>query len=314
MADVHRRASLGRAAVIAIGFAVVALVTSIVAVVVVVTRATPPAAAPVAQGPQEQTVAAADVTKLKRDVVAKATDARGAVIGVTIKDDALRTALGLAADDVITAIGGRAIKREFDVYDAVLGMSMMDTSIVYVDLVRGGTPALVRWKLDGDLRAARRDPPRRTTAAVLGSLGSSSPDPFGGGAAGSIGGLGGLGTRDPLLDTITKLDDLHYEVPRATIDQLLANPMAFSRQARIVPSYRSGQPDGLKLYAIRPGSLWSTLGIANGDTIQTVNGHALSSPDGALEIYTKVRDATKLEVGVRRRGGGDEQVVTITVK
>lgn len=311
----HVRAPLGRTAIIAIGCAVVALLTSLVAVVVVAMRAPAAPATAVARGPEDQRVAAADVNKLKRGAVAMARDRDGAVRGATITDPALRAALGLEADDVITALGGRAIARELDVYDAVLGIGTMDASIVYVDLLRAGRPTLVRWTLDGELRAARRDPPRRPTLGVLGA----TPDPN----ASALGSLGGgsvdvfgspRASRDPLLDTIVRIDDLHYEVPRATVERLLANTDAFARQARIVPAFRNGQPDGFKLYAIRPGSLWATIGVRNGDTIQAINGHALTTGDAALDAYVKVRDATTVELALRRGRGGAAEVVTITVK
>ncbi len=294
MADVPKRAGLGRLAVIAIGFAVVALVTSLIAVFVVMRRSTsvPVPVVSAKSARIDRTIDANEVTKLKRDVVEKAVDDQGEVVGVKIKDDPVRTALGLEPGDIITAINGRAIKREFDVYDAVLGMSMMDASIVYVEIVRDKQPALVRWKLDGDLRQARNGPLRRPP--------TTTTNPF-------------TAPPDPLVDSIRKIDALHYEVPRATFDQLLANPDQYARHARIVPSVRNGQPDGFKLYAISTGSLWFTIGFANGDTIRRVNGHDLSTPDKALELYRKLKDATELQILVGRRGGTEEMIV-ITIK
>ena len=302
-------AELGRPAKVAIGFAVVALLTSLVAVVVVMRRSS---AAPVpvtanattTTASLDRTVEADEVTKLKRDVVEKATDDKGNVIGVTMKDESLRTSLGLEQGDVITAIGGRAIKREFDVYDAVLGMSMMDASIVYVEVIRKKQPVLMRWKLEGDLRSARRDTvPRPRTGGVLGGgLGGAPPsNPF-------------TAPDDPLLDTIRKIDDLQYEVPRSTVDRLMANPDQVVRGARLVPAMKNGQPDGFKIFAIRPGSLWSTLGFGNGDTIRSVNGTEITSIDKALEAFVKVPDAKKLEVGIQRRGAAIQETLVITIK
>lgn len=70
----------------------------------------------------------------------------------------------------------------------------------------------------------------------------------------------------------------HWVVERALIDRLLADPMAMARGARIVPSMKNGQPDGLKLYAIRRTSFWAHVGLQNGDTLHAVNGYDLSSP------------------------------------
>lgn len=75
-----------------------------------------------------------------------------------------------------------------------------------------------------------------------------------------------------------------------------------ARSARIVPSARNGQPNGFKLYAIRPGSLYSLIGMQNGDTIHAINGHAITTPDKALEVYTKVRTASHLTIAFSRRG------------
>ena len=293
MADVPKRAGLGRPAVIAIGFAVVALVTSLIAVFVVMRRSSEPAVVAAPKSTHlDRVLDANEVAKLKRDVVEKAVDDRGDVIGVTVKDAAVRTALGLEVGDIITAINGRAIKREFDVYDAVLGMSTMDVSVLYLEVLRDKEPQLVRWKLDGDLRQAKGGPIRRPP--------SLPGNPF-------------TAAPDPLVDSIRRIDALHYEIPRATVDQLLANPDQYARQARLVPAIRNGQPEGFKLYAIAPGSLWFAIGLANGDTIRSVNGHDLSTPNKALELYQNLKSATELRILVGRRDG-TEEIIVITVK
>lgn len=101
---------------------------------------------------------------------------------------------------------------------------------------------------------------------------------------------------------IRKLSEDSYEVDRTLVNNLLANPMSVARGARIVPSVKDGQPNGFKLYAIRPNSVYAKIGLRNGDTISSVNGFDLSSPDKALEVYTKVREASNLTVSVIRRG------------
>lgn len=263
---------LGRPAVIAISFAVVALLTSVIAVVVVVGRD-----APVVResGTIDRTVDADEVSKLKRDVVEKADG------GVTVKDGELRKALGLEATDVITAINGRAIKREFDVYDAVLGASTMDATIVYVEISRAKQPLLVRWKLKGNLRSVRRDPPRPST------------NPF-------------TAPRDPLVDTIERIDPTHFVVPRATIDRFLANRDYYARQARITPVVRSGRPMGYRLFAIQTGSAWSAIGLFSGDVIQTVNGEDPANPE-------EYQDASELKISVLRRGGVEE-IISVSIQ
>ena len=52
------------------------------------------------------------------------------------------------------------------------------------------------------------------------------------------------------------------------------------------------QAHGFKLYAIRPSSVYAKIGLTNGDTLSAINGLELTTADKALEVYTKLREAT----------------------
>jgi general secretion pathway protein C len=114
------------------------------------------------------------------------------------------------------------------------------------------------------------------------------------------------GPQDDLLaivdEGVNKLDDNSYEIDRSLVDKVLSNPAAVARGARIVPSIKNGKPNGFKLYAIRPNSVYAKIGLMNGDTIHAVNGFELTTADKALEVYTKVREANSLTVQATRRG------------
>jgi len=101
---------------------------------------------------------------------------------------------------------------------------------------------------------------------------------------------------------VKKIDDNHYEIDRKLVDSVSANPMGVAKGARVVPAVKDGKPDGFKLYAIRPSSVFSKLGLQNGDTLQSINGFDLTSAQNALEAFTKLREATSLEVSITRRG------------
>jgi general secretion pathway protein C len=101
---------------------------------------------------------------------------------------------------------------------------------------------------------------------------------------------------------IKKIDETNYEIDRSLVDKVIANPMAFTRGARVVPAVKGGKTEGIKLYAIRPTSPYAKLGLTNGDTLSSINGFELTSMDKGLEIYSKLREATHLEVEIVRRG------------
>ncbi len=101
---------------------------------------------------------------------------------------------------------------------------------------------------------------------------------------------------------IKALDDNNYEVPRNEVDKALANLNDLAMQARIVPAFKDGQAEGFKLFSIRPDSLYSKIGIVNGDVIKRINGFEMNSPEKALEVYTKLKDTNRIDIELDRNG------------
>jgi len=108
----------------------------------------------------------------------------------------------------------------------------------------------------------------------------------------------GLGTG------IRAISDSEYEIPRAEIDRTLSNLNEVAMQARIVPAFKDGQAQGFKLFSIRPDSLYTKIGIQNGDVIKRINGNDINSPEKALEIYSRLRDASRIDIEIERNGAG----------
>jgi general secretion pathway protein C len=111
---------------------------------------------------------------------------------------------------------------------------------------------------------------------------------------------------DPLaaeLDKgIKKLSEHKYEVQRTAVDALLGNMAALAKGARIVPEVKDGRPAGFRLFSIRPEGPFAKIGLQNGDVISSINGLEMTSPDKALEVYTKLKTANHLSVGLERNG------------
>jgi general secretion pathway protein C len=206
-------------------------------------------------------------------------------------------ALGLAPGDLVRTIGGVPVESAAAGRAMLRRLTRATPEALLFEVERGGAIAVVRVTIDGDRAAltAPRDPDGATAPDLSPALPPAAPT-------------------DPdvaaILAGVTKVDDTHVVVTRAAVDQLLANPMAVATGARVVPSVRAGVVDGFKLFAIRAGSLFAALGFANGDTIQRINGLALTSADRALEVYTKLRDAPRLEFELVRRG----RPVTLTIE
>lgn len=116
-----------------------------------------------------------------------------------------------------------------------------------------------------------------------------------------------LSTTDPTgiekdVDKGVRCTGQNCEVDKGLIDKVLANTTALATSARFVPWIKDGKPSGFKLYNIRQNSIFSKIGLQNADLIKAINGLDMSTPDKALEAYTKLKSASHLTVMVERGG------------
>ncbi len=101
---------------------------------------------------------------------------------------------------------------------------------------------------------------------------------------------------------IQKVSATEFNIDRGVVDKILENQAELMRQARIVPEQENGKMVGIRLFGVRPETLLGTLGMENGDRLQTINGFDMTSPEKALEAYARLRTADHLTVQVNRRG------------
>ena len=101
-------------------------------------------------------------------------------------------------------------------------------------------------------------------------------------------------------DGIEKLADDRYAIDQQVIDKLTASPGQLSRLGRVMPHSRGGKLDGYRLAALRHNSLGRKLGLHNGDVVNSINGHELTSMQAALESYTALQEARELYVQITR--------------
>lgn len=159
------------------------------------------------------------------------------------------------------------------------------------------TFALVVGTDDGDARLEYEIVEDLLDAKTLGQI-RASPEP--------------VPRRDPTeTPSVTTLDyavekkgEHHYSVDRKSFEEILSNPTALVRSARIIPNHKDRKVMGFKLYGIRRSSLLSELGFVNGDLISSVQDQDLTGIDDALETYSKLSTTPPdtIRVGVVRRG------------
>ncbi len=99
-------------------------------------------------------------------------------------------------------------------------------------------------------------------------------------------------------------------IDRGELARML-EPRALMRQARIVPSITASGVRGVRIYAIRPGSLFEALGLRNGDTLMTIDGHSLVDGELPVAQYEPIPDRDFVDLQLDRRGSEVRIVVLI---
>jgi general secretion pathway protein C len=100
---------------------------------------------------------------------------------------------------------------------------------------------------------------------------------------------------------VTRQSESSFRIARSLFDEAIAGGSMMT-SARVVPQREGERITGLKLTGVRRGSTLAQIGLQNGDVLQSINGHDLTSPDRALEAYTKLREADHFSVTLMRAG------------
>ncbi len=93
-----------------------------------------------------------------------------------------------------------------------------------------------------------------------------------------------------------------YTIPESQFQSNLQNMGQLLTQARVVPNVVSGQIDGYRIFAISPGSLYSNIGLQNGDVIHSVNGIRVTTPESALQLFQQLKNERRFDIVIDRNG------------
>ncbi len=107
---------------------------------------------------------------------------------------------------------------------------------------------------------------------------------------------------------IKQVGENQYVIRRQDLQKATGNLNALATQARIVPARKE---NGFRILNIRNGSLYQRIGIQNGDIVKSINGIDISSPDKALQAYSRLQSASNISIDIIRRGNNQTLEYTI---
>jgi len=108
-----------------------------------------------------------------------------------------------------------------------------------------------------------------------------------------------------LADRVRKVAENRFEVDNDDVQEAVRNPASLFSEARILPRYEEGQMIGVQLNAIKPGSLFERVGLADGDTIVEFNGQSLGSPADSAQFLQQLIDGSGFQVLVEDANGAE---------
>lgn len=97
-------------------------------------------------------------------------------------------------------------------------------------------------------------------------------------------------------------DEEAVSLDRDRINDALKNINQLMSQVKVRPHFEDGKPNGLILSHIQQKSIFSEMGLQNGDIVKGVNGNMIESVDDALKFYENLRASPSVELQIQRQG------------
>lgn len=209
--------------------------------------------------------------------------ARGARRGVTVGVNSIYTAFGLGRFDVVNGVGAADVRSPSTLQQLIAARA--GASELSLEVVRLDRPVVLRYRIvDGAIDRAR------WTAAIE-AWNKADADSDGHGRV-----------RQPPADVsgIRRISDARFELEPMHLKAFQLSRLRTG--VRMIPAYKNGKADGLKLYAIRPTSTHALIGLRNGDTVRSIAGVALTDITKITAVERALRTARSFRVELTRRG------------
>jgi len=111
---------------------------------------------------------------------------------------------------------------------------------------------------------------------------------------------------------VRKLGEGRYVVDRREVDGAVENLPQLLTQARMIPNFTAGKPDGFRIFAIQASSLYAKIGLQNGDILHRVNDIEVKDPQNVMQIFSQLKDQDRIAVDLVR--GGQPQTLSYEIR
>ncbi len=112
------------------------------------------------------------------------------------------------------------------------------------------------------------------------------------------------------LPPLKPFSGLNKVLDKREIELAMKDLSKVMTQARVVPYLVKNKAAGFRVFSIKPGSIYTKVGLKNGDILQAVNDVELNSPEKLFMLFQQLRNEPKINLAIMRRG----QRITLPVE
>jgi type II secretion system protein C len=109
--------------------------------------------------------------------------------------------------------------------------------------------------------------------------------------------------KSPGTTGISEVGSDEFVVDEGELNRAIENLPLVLTQARAVPYFKDGRSVGLRMFAIRSGSIFEKIGLKNGDILKSVNGQSLADLTQAVKLFEKLKEERSVNVVLERDRG-----------
>jgi len=103
-----------------------------------------------------------------------------------------------------------------------------------------------------------------------------------------------------------------YIVDQRKVQEAIENPTQMMTDARLRPHVKNGREEGFLLSEVKPGGIYHSLGLRNGDVLLRINEYDISNPEVALQAFTALRGMDRIQIDLLR--AGSKMTMTYQIK
>ncbi|MFQ3573369.1 MAG: type II secretion system protein N [Thermodesulfovibrionales bacterium] len=103
-----------------------------------------------------------------------------------------------------------------------------------------------------------------------------------------------------------------FTVDQKRIQHAIENPNQIMTDARLLPNFVDGMQKGFVLREVKPGGIYHSLGLRDGDVLLRINEYNISNPESGLQAFMALRGLERINLDIIR--GGTNTTLTYLIR